>query len=97
MKLQLNDLGLDYAGACHGIQSVKAVELGGSFGDAPMEKYKPKHLRVGIDITKAEMAGLAYLLIKKGLFTLEEYEEAMRLGVNHELAAEEADYGVKFR
>lgn len=39
-------------------------------GDRRME---PKQMRTGIDMTKADMGGLANLLIKKGVFTLEEY------------------------
>lgn len=38
---------------------------------------EPKHLRVGIDLRKAEHAGLVNLLIAKGVFTQEEYLEAI--------------------
>ena len=39
---------------------------------------------------KADTLGLVELLIKKGIFTLDEYIEHMRLGANEELAMREA-------
>lgn len=36
-----------------------------------------KHLRVGIDTTKADHVGLANLLIAKGVFTVAEYQDAV--------------------
>lgn len=88
------DLGLSYADAAHGVQSAIAYRmvLQGPQGDA-----SPKHLRVGIDLSKAEQAGLARLLIDKGVFTLAEYEEYMRLAVNEELARENEALGATFR
>lgn len=47
-------------------------------------RTEPKHLRVGIDISKAEQAGLAKLLIAKGVFTDEEYLLAMTEAVEEE-------------
>lgn len=38
---------------------------------------EPKHLRVGIDMSKADMAGLVTLLIEKGVFTKDEYLAAI--------------------
>lgn len=46
----------------------------------------PKHMRVGIDTLKAEQAGLAQLLIEKGVFTPEEYGEAMAKALEQEAA-----------
>ena len=61
------------------------------------KSWEPKHLRVGIDTTKAEDAGLAVLLIKKGVITEEEYYQAMLDGVKKELEIYERKYpGVKF-
>lgn len=41
------------------------------------KSQEPKHLRVGIDMSKADMEGLASLLIAKGVFTLDEYVDAV--------------------
>lgn len=38
---------------------------------------EPKHLRVGINLRAADHAGLVKLLIDKGLFTEQEYGEAL--------------------
>lgn len=59
-----------YTAAAHRVQT--AIE----FGVAP-KAMEPKHMRVGIDMSKADMAGLARLLIEKGVFTLEECVAAM--------------------
>lgn len=97
MKDNMIDLGLTYEEAAHGIQSVKAAELFGSFGDEAKKKFDPKHMRVGVDLSKSDTMGLASLLIDKGVFTLEEYTEYMRLAANQELAMEEEKHGVSFR
>ena len=83
------DLGLGYADAAHGLQSAIAY-------DPEYEGTRPKHLRVGIDMQKADTMGLATLLIEKGLFTLEEYVEHMRLAANTELANREEELSDKF-
>ena len=60
----------------------------------------PKHLRVGVDMTKSDALGLACLLIDKGVFTEAEYIEYMRLAANQELAMREdevAHLNLKFR
>lgn len=86
--MKLNDLGLSYEEAAHGVQSAIAFDIGKG-GKAA----EPKHMRVGIDMSKADMLGLVTLLIEKGVFTEVEYIEAMRLAANHELAMREADAG----
>lgn len=86
------DLGLSYLDAAHGVQSAVALRISQDPAEA-----NSKHLRVGIDLSKAEQAGLARLLIDKGLFTITEYEEYMRLAVNEELAREQDTVGVIFR
>jgi len=45
-----------------------------------------KHLRTGIDITKAENGALVRLLIAKGIFTMDEYEDAIIDGLEREVA-----------
>ena len=95
MTRKMRDLGLNYMQALHGVQSAIAHAM----SDPEYGATDPKHMRVGIDASKAEQAGLAMLLINKGIITIEEYEEAMRLAVNEELAMHEAEYGgkIKFR
>lgn len=83
------DLGLGYAEAAHGLQS--AIEF-----DPEYTGTQPKHLRVGIDMQKADTMGLVTLLIAKGVFTLEEYVEHMRLAANTELANREEELTDKF-
>lgn len=59
-----------YAAAGHRVQTAIAA-----MPDHPNQT--PKHLRTGVDMSKSDQAGLAKLLMDKGLFTLEEYIEAM--------------------
>ena len=73
-----------YYAAAHRVQTAIA------YGVAS-KAMEPKHLRTGIDMSKAEMAGLATLLIAKGVFTLEEYTEAMANAVEHEADRMEAE------
>jgi hypothetical protein len=83
------DLGLDYSEAAHGLQSAIAY-------DPENKDLEPKHQRVAIDMQKADTMGLATLLIEKGVFTLEEYIEYMRLAANTELANREEELSDKF-
>lgn len=71
-----------YERAVHAIQSATMMEitrLGENGAGAD-----PKHLRVGINSAMAEHGALSQLLIEKGVFTLEEYEEAVVKGVEFE-------------
>lgn len=86
------DLGLSYEQAAHGVQS--AVALKEARNDPILT---PKHMRVGIDLSKSDQAGLAQLLMDKGLITLEEYLEYVRLAANDELSREEEQFGFIFR
>ncbi len=81
----MRDLGLSYEAALHGVQSAIKYELDRVGGKRDITDHI-KHLRVGIDARAADAQGLANLLIRKGLITLEEYVEAMRLAANEELA-----------
>ena len=84
----MRDLGLTYEQAVHGVQSAIKFELQkkGLSDEAHVAIKELKHHRVGIDTAKADQGGLAALLIKKGVITLDEYKEAMRLAANEELA-----------
>jgi hypothetical protein len=82
--MKMRDLGLTYEQAAHGVQTAIAFDMenGG-------KAATPKHLRVGVDMSKADMLGLTMLLISKGIITQEEYAEHMRLAANEELAMRE--------
>lgn len=87
------DLGLSYEAAAHGVQTAIAYRM--EKGDAATE---PKHLRVGVDMSKADLGALLMLLVEKGIFTQDEVLEAMRLGANTELAMRELENpGFTFR
>lgn len=82
------DLGLTYEQAAHGVQSAVSFDMvqHGVNPDLNQATRMLKHLRVGIDMRAADAGALATLLINKGVFTAEEYVEAMRIGANEELA-----------
>jgi len=93
--IKLRDLGLTYEEAAHGVQTAIAFDIGQG-----RKTTEPKHMRVGIDLSKADMLGLAVLLIDKGIITPDEYTEAMRLSANEELEMREEevkDLNLKFR
>lgn len=82
------DLGLTYEQAAHGVQSAVAFDMVQQGVDPEMHAASRmlKHLRTGVDLRAADAGALATLLISKGVFTHEEYVEAMRFGANEELA-----------
>lgn len=84
--MKLRDLGLSYEAAAHGVQTAIAYDMANG-----CEVTEPKHMRVGIDMSKADMLGLVHLLIEKGVISEAEYIEAMRLSANEELAMREAE------
>lgn len=57
-----------------------------AIGFAPERKLlEPKHMRTGIDMTKADMKGLVDLLIAKGVFTSQEYMAAIEVSAEEEV------------
>lgn len=71
---------LSYEAALHGMQTGVQFEL-----DKGSQATNPKHLRVGVNSTLINDAALVRLLIKKGVITMDEYAEEMRLEANREL------------
>ncbi len=67
----MNDLDR-YHAAAHAMQSGVAAEHAQGSQDG-----SPKHLRVGVNASMADHAGLVTLLIEKGIFTREEYTKAI--------------------
>ena len=72
-----------YTAAAHKVQSAIAILM---VHKAPYAPVQPKHLRVGVDMSKADMKGLARLLIEKGVFTEDEYLEAVLKSAEEEAA-----------
>tara|TARA_R110002020_G_scaffold89135_9_gene218206 strand:- start:1911 stop:2207 length:297 start_codon:yes stop_codon:yes gene_type:complete len=60
------------------------------------ENRTPKHLRIGLDMSKSDMGGLARLLIAKGVFTELEYMDAMADGAEGEAASYENELAARF-
>lgn len=71
---------LSYESALHGIQTGVAFEM-----ERGVSATEPKHLRVGVNSALVNDAALVRLLVAKGLFTMEEYLEELRLEANREL------------
>jgi hypothetical protein len=76
---------LTYEQAAHAVQTGVAHMLHHNPRSAD-----PKHLRTGLDLRAADAAGLARLLIAKGVFTEAEYLEAVRVAAVEEVARYEA-------
>lgn len=67
-----------YEKAAHRIQTAIAVLMG---RDPDFLQVQPKHLRVGLDLSKSDMDGLARLLIAKGVFAEAELADAITASV----------------
>lgn len=73
-----------YMLALQGIQSAIAWAM--THPDREVNKLvEPKHLRVGVDSSHISHLGVVRLLISKGVFTAQEYEEAMADAAEEEL------------
>lgn len=87
-------LNLTYEQALHGIQTGVAFEI-----ERGSSASNPKHLRVGVNSAMVSDAALVRLLVAKGIFTMDEYLESVRLEANRELERYEAHilehYGVQ--
>lgn len=62
----------DYTNLAHAMQSGVAMKMNYEPGET-----EPKHLRVGINASMSDQAGLVRLLMAKGIITKEEYEQAI--------------------
>ncbi len=79
-----DDFHTRYMAAAHAIQTGVAYTL-----EYDPSSGTPKHLRTGLDLRAAEHGALARLLIAKGVFTEDEYLEAIVLAVEEEKRAYE--------
>jgi hypothetical protein len=89
-----------YVRAAHAMQS--GVRLKMSRAGVPDDEElwpgetSPKHLRVGVNAAMSDLGALVRLLISKGLFTQEEYTEAIADAMEDEQHSYEAEFGVQF-
>ena len=79
-----------YARLAHALQSGVAVDQANGSKDG-----EPKHLRVGINLSKTDMCGLVKLLIEKGVITEEEYLVAICDSAEAEVRRYEADLSAR--
>jgi len=77
-----------YERAAHRVQTAIAFNP-----NRPSDQYKD--LRVGCDMSKADAAGLTTLLIAKGVFTLDEYLDAIADSAEREAALKEDEMSVR--
>lgn len=96
-KTDDEDLGLTYEQALHAMQTGVGFEIEtNAYGN--MGASTPKHLRAGVNSAMINDAALVRLLVKKGLFTEEEYMEEVRLEANREVLRYERNHvPLKFR
>lgn len=77
-----------YERAAHRVQTAIAFNP-----DMPADQYKD--LRTGIDLRASDAAGLATLLIEKGVFTLEEYMTAIADAAEREADSKEDELSIR--
>lgn len=78
-----------YVRAAHRIQTAIAAKHGSL-------EQTPKHLRVGVDLSKVDQAGLATLLMAKGVFTEEEYLKALADAAEREADMRQAELSEQY-
>lgn len=78
---RIDELGERYRAAMHAVQSGVAMMM-----QFDQKDTTPKHLRVGVNSALVDSAALASLLMKKGLFTEEEYLEELAMAAEKEQA-----------
>lgn len=77
-----------YERAAHRVQTAIAFNP-----DRPSDQYKD--LRTGIDMRASDAAGLATLLIAKGVFTLEEYLTAIADAAERDADSKEDELSIR--
>lgn len=85
------DFAQRYAELAHAVQSGVAIEL-----QFDSSSGSPKHLRTGLNLALVMQGTLVRLLIEKGVFTEQEYERALLVGVENEKHAYEARLSERF-
>lgn len=77
-----------YMRAAHRVQTAIAFNP-----ERPQDQYKD--LRTGVDMSKSDAAGLATMLIAKGVFTLDEYLTAIADAAEREAAGKEDELSIR--
>jgi len=85
----------EYKSLVHAMQSGVAMKMNKDGGPESGET-SPKHLRVGINSAMCDHAALVRLLIKKGVFTEEEYFEEIEAEMRREVERYERDLSVHY-
>ena len=70
-----------YLAFAHRVQTAIAILMS---KDSDLTRCQPKHLRTGIDTSKADFSGLASLLIEKNVITEDEYIDAITVAMRQE-------------
>lgn len=78
-----------YYSSAHAVQSGVAFQI--ETKGLEQSGASPKHLRTGVNLANAHQGGLAKLLIEKGVFSEEEYVEALRAAVEREADSIQAE------
>lgn len=89
--MKLNNFKEEYFKLAHAIQTGVAYDHEGGSLDG-----SPKHLRTGLNIAMSDHTSLACLLIKKGIITESEYEDALLIGLKEEVKRYEKQLSEKF-
>jgi len=76
---------LTYLEACAAMQAAVGVVQNLNINN----EWTPKHLRVGVNSAMSDQGAIAQLLIAKGVFTEDEYAEAIAEGMRREVASYE--------
>jgi hypothetical protein len=71
-------------------EALKAMQAAiGMDVETGTKSASPKHLRVGINSAMIDTGAIARLLIKKGVFTEQEFDESLEVLANEEVASYE--------
>ena len=76
----LKKLQQEYLEKTHAMQSGVAMKM-----NKDSSETEPKHLRVGVNSALVETSAIVSLLVKKGLFTMEEWFEELNEGMQKEV------------
>jgi hypothetical protein len=74
MSTSDDDLRVRYLAACHAMQSGVAWEMNSNEIESATD---PKNLRVGVNAAMCDLGALAKLLVRKGVVTQREIDEAL--------------------
>jgi hypothetical protein len=84
----------NYEEACHAMQTGVALAMQKAGGPGAGDT-SPKHLRVGVNSAMIQVTALVSVLVKKGVFTLDEYTDTLVEEMNNEVSRYEDELGVR--